>query len=322
MKAIVADPVGGPENLKLIDVPRPEPGPGEVLVKIEVSGVNYIDVYFREGFYPAPEKPVRIGNEAAGIVEWAPTGSAFVAGQRVSYAMARGSYADYAAVPEKFVVSVPDKVDAGDAAAAMIQGMTAHYLTHSTFKLERGQICLIHAAAGGAGLMLVQVAKVLGATVIATVSTEAKAQLVTEHGADYTILYTQTDFVGEVKRITNGEGVHVVYDSVGKDTFAKSLECLRPRGLMATFGQSSGAIGPVDPLVLSQKGSLFLTRPSLANYISEPGELQWRSTDLFGWIADGRVRTLIHKRYALADAASAHRDLQARKTSGKLLLEP
>ncbi len=322
MKAIVADPVGGPENLKLIDVPRPEPGPGEVLVKIEVSGVNYIDVYFREGFYPAPEKPVRIGNEAAGIIEWAPAGSAFAAGQRVSYAMARGSYADYAAVPEKFVVSVPDKVDAGDAAAAMIQGMTAHYLTHSTFKLERGQICLIHAAAGGAGLMLVQVAKVLGATVIATVSTEAKAQLVTEHGADHTILYTQTDFVGEVKRITNGEGVHVVYDSVGKDTFAKSLECLRPRGLMATFGQSSGAVGPVDPLVLSQKGSLFLTRPSLANYISEPGELQWRSTDLFGWIADGRVRSLIYKRYALANAASAHRDLQARKTSGKLLLEP
>ncbi len=322
MKAIVADPVGGPENLKLIEVPRPEPSPSEVLIKIEVSGVNYIDVYFREGFYNAPEKPVRIGSEAAGVVEWAPAGSAFTAGQRVSYAMARGSYAEYAAVPEKFLVNVPDSVNAGDAAASMVQGMTAHYLTHSTFKLERGQTCLIHAAAGGAGLMLVQVAKILGATVIATVSTEAKAQLAAEHGADHTILYTQTDFVEAVKNLTGGKGVHVVYDSVGKDTFAKSLDCLRARGLMATFGQSSGPIGSVDPLVLSQKGSLFLTRPSLANYISEPGELQWRSRDLFGWIAEGRVRTLIYKRYPLADAASAHRDLQARKTSGKLLLEP
>jgi NADPH2:quinone reductase len=322
MKAVVADPVGGPENLKYIDVPVPEPGEGEVLVKIEAIGVNFIDTYFRAGFYKAPESPVKLGSEAAGTVAKAGKGTNWQAGQRVAYAMARGSYAEYALVPRQFLVELPAAVSFEDGAAVMLQGMTAHYLAHSTFALKAADTCLIHAAAGGAGLLLVQIAKIAGATVIGTVSTESKAQLAKEHGADHIIFYTEQDFVAEVKRITNGKGVDVVYDSVGKTTFHKSLDCLRPRGLMATFGQSSGAVGEIDPLVLSQKGSLFLTRPSLGNYISDPAELQWRSSDLFQWIAAGRLKLCIHKVYPLADAAQAHRDLEGRKTSGKLLLKP
>ena len=322
MKAIVADPVGGPENLKLIDVATPTPGPGEVLVRLEASGVNFIDVYFRQGFYKAPETPVRLGSEGAGVVVSAPEGSAFSVGQRVAYAMARGSYAELAAVPASQLVPIPDAVSFEDAAATMLQGMTAHYLTHSTFGLKAGQTCLVHAAAGGAGLLLVQMAKILGATVIGTTSTAAKAQIAKDHGADHVIRYTETDFAGEVKQITGGTGVDVVYDSVGKDTFSKSIDCLRPRGMMVTFGQSSGPIGMIDPLVLSQKGSLFLTRPSLANYISDPAELRWRSQDLFTWIGNGSLRVNVHKTYPLAQAAEAHRDLEGRKSSGKLLLKP
>jgi NADPH2:quinone reductase len=322
MKAIVADPIGGPENLKYVDVPVPEPGEGEVLVKIEAIGVNYIDTYFRAGFYKAPESPVKLGSEAAGKVVKAGRGANWQVGQRVAYSMARGSYAEYAVVPQQFLVELPAAVSFENGAAVMLQGMTAHYLTHSTYPLKAGDTCLIHAAAGGAGLMLVQIAKIAGAAVIGTVSTKEKAQLAKEHGADHIIFYTEQDFVTEVKRITNGKGVNVVYDSVGKTTFHKSLDCLRPRGLMVTFGQSSGPIGEIDPLLLNQKGSLFLTRPSLGNYVSDPAELRWRSSDLFQWIADGRLKLRIYKVYPLADAADAHRDLEGRKTTGKLLLKP
>lgn len=322
MKAVVADPVGGSENLKCIDLPTPEPGDGEVLVKIEAIGVNYIDTYFRSGFYKAPESPVKLGNEAAGTVVKSGNGANWQAGQRVAYAMARGSYAEYALVPQQFLVELPATVSFDEGAAVMLQGMTAHYLTHSTFPLKTGNTCLIHAAAGGAGSALVQIAKIAGATVIGTVSTVEKAQLAKENGADHTILYNDQDFVVETKRITNGKGVDVVYDSVGKTTFHKSLDCLRPRGLMASFGQSSGGVGEIDPLVLNQKGSLFLTRPSLSHYISDPAELKWRASDLFQWIAQKRLKVNIHQIYKLADAAQAHRDLESRKTTGKLLLKP
>jgi NADPH2:quinone reductase len=322
MKAVVADPVGGPENLKLVEIPKPEPGEGEVLVKLESSGVNFIDVYFRKGHYKAPESPVKLGNEGAGTVAAVGKGTTFRVGQRVAYAMTRGSYAEYAIVPQQMLVALPDAVSFQQGAAVMLQGMTAHYLTHSTFTLKPGQSCLVHAAAGGAGLLTVQLAKIVGATVIGTCSTEQKAKLVEAHGADHVIRYDQQDFVTEVKRITQNTGVEVVYDSVGKSTFAKSLDCLKPRGMMVSFGQSSGPVGDIDPLVLSQKGSLFLTRPTLANYISDPAELKWRSSDLFEWIADGRLKLQIHREYALADAANAHRDLEARRTTGKLLLKP
>jgi NADPH:quinone reductase len=322
MKAVVADPLGGPENLKLIEVPKPEPGAGELLVKLEYSGVNFIDIYFREGLYKAPEAPVKLGNEGAGTVAAAGKGATLRVGQRVAYAMSRGSYAEYAAVPERVLVELPEAVSFKDGAAVMLQGMTAHYLTHSTFVLKRGQTCLVHAAAGGAGLLIIQLAKNVGATVIGTCSTEEKAALVEEHGADHVIRYDQQDFLSEVKRITQNAGVDVVYDSVGKSTFTKSLDCLKPRGMMVSFGQSSGPVSAVDPLLLSQKGSLFLTRPSLANYISDPAELKWRSSDLFKWISNGQLKVKIHRDYALADAAAAHRDLEARRTTGKLLLKP
>lgn len=322
MKAVVADPPGGPENLTYTDLPTPEPGEGEVLVKIEAIGVNFIDVYFRTGLYKANESPVKLGSEAAGTIAAVGNGVDLPVGQRVAYAMVRGSYAEYAIVPQSALVELPESVSFEDAAAVMLQGMTAHYLTHSTFALKTSDACVVHAAAGGVGLLLVQIAKITGATVIGTVSTEAKANLAKDHGADHIILYTQTDFVTEVKRITNARGVDVVYDSVGKTTFSKSLDCLRPRGMMVSFGQSSGPVGQIDPLVLSQKGSLFLTRPSLANYASDPDELKWRSSDLFNWIASGRLKVQIHNVYDLADAALAHRDLEGRKTTGKLLLKP
>jgi len=323
MKTVVADPVGGPENLKYIDMPVPEPGEGEVLVKIEAIGVNYIDTYFRAGFYKAPESPIKLGNEASGTVVKAGKGvTAWKPGQRIAYAMARGSYAEYALVPQHFLVELPESVSFDNGAAVMLQGMTAHYLAFSTFPLKPGNTCLIHAAAGGAGSALVQVAKIAGATIIGTVSTPEKAQIAKDNGADHTILYNDQDFVAETKRLTNGKGVDVVYDSVGKTTFHKSLDCLRPRGLMASFGQSSGGVGEIDPLILNQKGSLFLTRPSLGNYISDPAELKWRSSDLFQWIAQGRLKLHIYKTYKLADAAEAHRDLESRKTTGKLLLKP
>jgi NADPH:quinone reductase len=322
MKAMVADPVGGPENLKYIDLPQPEPKQGQALVKIEASGVNFVDVYFRTGLYKAPETPVLLGNEGAGTVAAVGPDVSLPVGTRVAWAMVRGAYAEYAVVPAASLVVVPDQVSFEDAAAVMLQGMTAHYLTRSTFPLQSGQTCLIHAAAGGAGLLTVQLAKIAGARVIGTVSTEEKAELARKHGADEVILYTKQDFVEETKRITGGAGVEVVYDSVGSTTFHKSLDCLRPRGMMVSFGQSSGPVGPVDPLVLSQKGSLFLTRPTLAHYISERKDLQWRSSELFQWLAEGKLHLQIHKVYSLADAAQAHRDLESRGTTGKLLLKP
>ncbi|MFL6351260.1 MAG: quinone oxidoreductase family protein [Bryobacteraceae bacterium] len=322
MKAVVADPTGGPENLKVIDLPTPQPADGEVLVKVEATGVNFIDVYFRTGLYKANESPVKLGSEAAGTVAAVGKGVQLKLGTRVAYAMARGSYGEYAVVPQSVLVELPEKISFEDAAAVMLQGMTAHYLTHSTFALKHGDTCLVHAAAGGAGLLTVQMAKIAGAAVIGTVSTEAKAQQARDCGADHIILYTHTDFLPEVKRLTHDKGVDVVYDSVGSTTFHKSLDCLRARGMMVSFGQSSGPVGQIDPLVLSQKGSLFLTRPSLANYVSDPNELKWRASDIFNWISAGRLKIQIHKMYSLADAASAHRDLEARKTSGKLLLKP
>lgn len=322
MKAIVADPVGGPENLKYIDIPQPELKPGQALVKVEAAGVNFIDVYFRTGLYKAPETPILLGNEGAGTVAAAAPDVDLPVGTRVAWAMARGGYAEYAAVPASMLVRLPDQVSFASAAAIMLQGMTAHYLTRSTFPLKQGDVCLVHAAAGGAGLCIVQLAKIAGAHVIGTTSTKAKADLARKHGADDVILYTEQDFVTEVKRITGGKGLDVVYDSVGRDTFFKSLDCLRPRGMMVSFGQSSGPVGPVDPLVLSQKGSLFLTRPSLAQYTSDRKELEWRASELFQWIADGKLTVEIYKTYPLANAAEAHRDLEGRKTTGKLLLHP
>lgn len=322
MKAVVANPLGGPENLQYIDIPKPEPGDGEVLVKVEAIGVNYIDTYFRTGLYKAPETPVKLGSEASGTVAAVGKGVHFRPGQRVAYSMARGAYAEYAVVPQANLVELPANVSFEDGAAIMLQGMTAHYLTRSTFPLQKGQVCLVHAAAGGAGLCIVQLAKIAGAHVIGTMSTKAKAELAKQHGLDEAILYSEQDFVAEVKRITGGKGLDVVYDSVGRDTFHKSLECLRPRGMMVSFGQSSGGVGPIDPLILSQKGSLFLTRPSLAHYISDRKELDWRASELFKWMESGKLKVQIHKTYRLADAAEAHRDLEGRKTTGKLLLRP
>lgn len=322
MKAVVADPVGGVENLRYTELPMPEPGPGEALVKLEAIGVNFLDVYFRSGLYKTNESPVKLGSEGAGVVEAVGSGVDLKPGLRVAYAMARGSYAEYAVVPAKMLVPLPDAVSFENAAGVMLQGMTAHYLTRSTWPLKSGQTCLIHAAAGGAGLMIVQAARIAGARVIGTVSTKEKAALAEQHGADHTILYNDQDFVAETKRITGNQGVDVVYDSVGRTTFSKSLDCLRPRGMMVSFGQSSGAVEPFDPLALSQRGSLFLTRPTLANYTSDAEELKWRATDLFGWLAQGKLKLLIHRTYKLEQAAEAHRDLESRRTTGKLLLKP
>jgi NADPH:quinone reductase len=322
MKAVVADPAGGIENLKFMDLPTPKPGAGEVLVKLEAIGVNYIDVYFRTGLYKAPETPIRLGNEGAGTIAAVGEGVTRPIGQRVAFAMARGSYAEYIVLPATVVVDLPEAVSFEDGAAVMLQGMTAHYLTRSTFPLKSGDTCLVHAAAGGAGLLIVQMAKIAGANVIGTVSTEEKAALARQYGADHVVIYTRTDFAQEVKRITSSKGVDVVYDSVGKTTFHQSIDCLRPRGMMVSFGQSSGPVGQIDPLILSQRGSLFLTRPSLANYISDPNELKWRTSDIFSWIASGKLHIAIHHVYSLQQSGEAHRDLESRRTTGKLLLRP
>ena len=324
MKAIQVREPGGPEKMELVDIPTPQPGPRQALVRIAASGVNFIDVYFRTGLYKA-DVPISLGSEGAGTVEsTGPDVTEVAPGDRVAYAMARGSYAEYAVVPSAQLVRIPDAIDFPTAAAAMLQGMTAHYLTHSTFLLKGGDTCLVHAAAGGAGGLIVQMAKMLGARVFGTVSTEAKAQVARESGVDEAILYTQQDFEAEVKRLTHGTpsgpGVHVVYDSVGKTTFDKGLGVLRPRGVMALFGQSSGAVPPFDPNILNGKGSLFLTRPSLAHYLGSREELLWRAGDVLSWIDSGKLKLRIDRTYPLADVASAHRDLEGRKTSGKLVL--
>lgn len=322
MKAIQIKETGGPEKMELVDLPQPAPGPGQAVVKIGASGVNFIDVYFRTGLYKA-ELPTTLGAEGAGTVESVGAGVTEVAaGDRVAYAMARGSYAAYAAVPAAQLVKIPDGVDFETAAAAMLQGMTAHYLTHSTYPLKSGDSCLVHAAAGGAGLLLVQMARRLGARVYGTVSTEMKGKLAKQAGADEVIYYTEQDFESEVRRFTGGRGVDVVYDSVGATTFAKSLNCLRPRGMLALFGQSSGPVPPFDPNILNAKGSLFLTRPSLAHHCLTREELLWRANDVLNAVAAGELKIRVDRAYPLAEAAQAHRDLEGRHTAGKLLLIP
>ncbi|HYA15921.1 MAG TPA: quinone oxidoreductase [Bryobacteraceae bacterium] len=322
MKAIQVLKTGGPEELQLREVPKPSPGPKEALVKIAASGVNFIDVYFRIGLYKA-DPPFTPGNEAAGTVE--AVGSEVTdlkPGDRVAWAMQRGSYAEYAAVPAHILVKLPGGVDFNTAAAAMLQGMTAHYLTHSTFPLKPGDKCLVHAAAGGAGRLIVQMAKMLGATVYATAGSDAKAEVAKQAGADEVIVYTRDDFAWKVTEFTQGKGVDVVYDSVGATTFMKGLDILRPRGTMALFGQSSGPVPPIDPNILNPKGSLYLTRPSLAHYVLTRDELLWRAGDVLNWIAAGKLILHIDKAYPLADAPQAHMDLEARRTIGKLLLIP
>jgi NADPH2:quinone reductase len=306
--------------MQLAEVPVPQPGPNQVRVRIAASGVNFIDVYFRIGLYKA-DLPVTLGSEGAGTVDAVgPDVTGFAAGDRVAYAMARGSYAEYAIVPAAMLVKIPDVLDFQTAAAAMLQGMTAHYLTHSTYALKSGDTCLVHAAAGGTGRLIVQMAKMAGARAFGTVSTEEKAQVAREAGADETIRYTEQDFEAEVKRLTGGRGVDVVYDSVGRTTFEKSLNSLRPRGTLALFGQSSGVVPPFDPAILNGKGSLFLTRPSLAHYLLTREELLWRAGDVLSWVASGKLKLHVGGVYPLAEAAAAHRDLEGRKTTGKLVL--
>lgn len=322
MKAILVKRCGGPEVLELTDLPSPKPKSNEALIQIKAAGVNFIDVYFREGRYPA-SLPFVIGQEGAGVVAEVGSDVANVKpGDRVAYTGIQGSYAEYAAVPAERLVSIPPGVTDQQAAAAMLQGMTAHYLCHDTYPLRRGDVALIHAAAGGVGLLLVQMAHQIGARVIGTVSTEQKAALARDAGADDVILYTQVDFETETKRLTGGRGVHVVYDSVGNTTFEKGLNLLRPRGTMVLFGGSSGAVPPFDAIQLSQKGSLYLTRPTLKDYISTTEELQARASAVLGMVASGSVKLRIEHVYPLEAAQQAHRDLEGRKTTGKLLLTP
>jgi NADPH2:quinone reductase len=322
MRAVRVHNYGGPEVLSIEQIPVPEIRSGEARVKIEAIGVNYIDIYQRSGLYPLG-LPFTLGMEAGGIVDAVGDEVTEVkAGDRVGYAMVPGSYAEYATVPAWKLAPLPPNIDAQTGAALMLQGMTAHYLTHSAFELKKGQTALVHAAAGGVGLLLVQIAHRLRATVIGTASTEAKARLAKEAGASHMILYTETDFAAEVKKITGGAGVDVVYDSVGQTTFDKSLDCLRPRGYLVLFGQSSGPVPPLDPGKLGAKGSLFLTRPSLAHYMLDRQELLQRAKAIFDWTASGELKLRIAKTFPLEAAVDAHRELEGRKTTGKVLLLP
>jgi NADPH:quinone reductase len=322
MKAIRIHAAGGPEVMRLDDVPQPVPKAGEAVVKVDAAGLNYIDVYFRSGLYKA-EYPLTLGLEAGGTVTAVgPNVSDVKVGDKVAYTGVAGAYAEYAAVPAARLVVLPAGVSTRQGAAAMLQGMTAHYLATSTYPLKKGDTCLVHAAAGGVGLLLCQMAKMRGARVIGTVSTQEKAKLAREAGADETINYTTQDFEAEVKRLTDGKGVQVVYDAVGKTTWDKSLNSLAPRGLIALYGQSSGPIGQIDPQILNTKGSLFLTRPSLNHHIASREELQSRASEVLGWIAGGKLRMRMEFEYPLKDAAEAHRALEGRKTTGKVLLVP
>jgi NADPH2:quinone reductase len=310
------------EVLTYMDLPTPKPKPNEVLVKIAAAGVNFIDVYFREGRYPITP-PFIIGQEGSGVVsEVGPDVKDFKPGDRVAYTGITGAYAEYEAIPADRLVRVPAGITDQQAASAMLQGMTAHYLTHSTYPLKKGDIALVHAAAGGVGLLLVQMAKNLGARVIGTVSSEEKAKLARDAGADEVIFYTKQDFAVETKRLTDGKGVHVIYDGVGKTTFDQDLDCLRPRGYVALFGASSGAPPPFDLGKLAAKGSLFVTRPTLVHHIASHEELQQRASDVLGMIGSGKLKLRIEHLYPLKDAQQAHRELEGRKTTGKLLLIP
>jgi NADPH2:quinone reductase len=322
MKAIRIAQNGGPEVLRLEEIPTPKPGVGQALVKLEAIGVNFIDVYHRAGLYKQT-LPFTPGQEGAGAVTAVGEGVTGVAvGDRVAYTSIMGAYAEFHIVPVDRLVKLPAGVSSRDGAAAMLQGMTAHYLATATYPLKKGDVCLVHAAAGGVGLLLCQMAKMRGATVIGTVSTGEKEALARGAGADHVIRYTEQDFETEAKRISGGKGLDVVYDSVGKTTFDKSLNCLRRRGMMVLFGQSSGPVPPFDPQILNQKGSLYLTRPNLAAYIVERAELEQRATELLGWIKDGKVKIRIGATFPLAQAAEAHRALEGRKTTGKVLLLP
>lgn len=322
MNAIRVHRFGGPEVLALEEVPRPGPGEGQALVRIEAAGVNFIDIYQRLGQYPVP-LPMVPGNEGAGVVEEIGPGVREVsAGDRVAYSGSLGAYAEYAVVPSWRLIRLPAGMETRTAAAAMLQGMTAHYLTHSTFPLKPGDTCLVHAAAGGVGLLLLQIAKRRGARTIGTVSTPEKEQLAKQFGADEVIRYTEQDFEEEVKRLTGGRGVQVVYDSVGRDTFDKSLNCLDMRGFLVLYGQSSGPVASFDPQILNARGGLFLTRPSLGHYTATREELLERAGDILGWAAAGELRIRIGGEYPLEKASKAHADLAGRKTTGKLLLIP
>ncbi|MGH9341296.1 MAG: quinone oxidoreductase family protein [Acidobacteriota bacterium] len=320
MKAIRVHEPGGVEALKYEDVESPRPGAAEALIDIRAAGVNFIDIYHRQGIYKL-HLPFIPGMEAAGIVkEVGEAVSEVKSGDRVAYAMSPGAYAEQAVVPVWKLVKLPSDLNFQEGAAALLQGMTAHYLTHGSYHLKAGETALVHAAAGGVGLLLVQMAKLLKAQVIGTVSTEEKAELARQAGADHVILYTKKDFESEVKRLTDGRGVEVVYESVGKETFERSLNCLKPRGYLILYGQSSGPVEPFDPQILSQKGSLFLTRPTLAHYASNRHELLNRAGDVLTWISEGKLRLRIGHTYPLAQARQAHSDLEGRRTTGKVLL--
>lgn len=322
MKAIQIHSAGGPEALQLVDLPIPQPRPGQVLIRIEATGVNFIEIYFRKGIYKA-SFPLIPGSEAAGTVEeLGPGVNGFKTGDAVASVGVIGSYAEYALVPAALLVKIPEGLSLEHAAAVLLQGMTAHYLAYSTYPLKKGDTALVHAGAGGVGLLLTQMAVRIGARVITTVSTEAKVQFSREAGASDVILYTEQDFEAEVKRLTAGKGVDVVYDSVGKTTFDGSLNCLRPRGMMALFGASSGPVPAFEPSLLNSKGSLFLTRPTLWHYIATRAELEWRAGDVLGWAASGELKLRTEHTYPLGHAAQAQIDLEERKTTGKILLVP
>lgn len=322
MKAVRFHEFGGHGVLRREDVPEPVPGEGEILVRLAACGVNFIDTYQRSGAYNVP-LPHIAGQEGAGEVVALGAGAESVAvGDRVAYTGVGASYAEFVVVPAARAVKLPDGIDAATAAAVLLQGMTAHYLAVSTFPLQPGRACLVHAAAGGVGLLLTQIAKMRGARVIGTAGSEAKAELARGAGADEVILYREMDFAAEVKRLTDGAGVQVVYDSVGKDTFDGSLDCLAQRGYLALYGQSSGRVPPVDPQILNAKGSLFLTRPTLGSYALTRDELEWRAGEIFGWVADGSLNVHIGGTFPLTEAAEAHRRLEGRETTGKLLLIP
>lgn len=322
MKAVRVHQTGGPEVLRYEEIPLPDPGPGQARVRIEASGLNFIDIYHRTGAYPAP-LPFTPGMEGAGVVDaLGPGVSQVTKGDRVAYAMELGSYAEYAVVPASRLVPLPDAIDTPTAAAALLQGMTAQYLVRSTYPVKKGDCVLVHAAAGGVGHLLTQAAKRAGATVFGTVSTEEKARRAKEAGADEVILYTQTDFAAEIKKMTRDRGVDVVYDSVGKSTFDRSLDCLRPRGYLVLLGASSGPVPPFNLATLLAKGSLYVTRPSLVHYTLSREELLERANELFEWIASGAMKIRIERAYALGEAAEAHRQLEGRRTTGKVLLLP
>jgi NADPH:quinone reductase len=322
MKAVRIERPGGREALIYTDVPDPIPEHGQVLVAIEFVGVNFIDIYLRQGLYPLPT-PFTLGMEAAGAVVQVGSGvSDFRIGDRVAFQGVHGAYAERAVVPADRLIRLPDSVSTREAAALMLQGLTAHYLATSTYLLKVGETCLVHAAAGGVGLLLCQIAKLQGARVIGTVSTEFKTQLARNAGADEVIRYTEQDFVAETRRLTGNRGVDVVYDSVGRTTFDYSLDCLRPRGLMVLFGQSSGPVAPLIPQLLNQKGSLYLTRPTLAHYVATRDELDGRAKELFGWLRDNKLSIRIDREFSLKEVSEAHRALESRETTGKILLRP